>query len=118
MYGRLICDYVGTNRLDIEDNTYDVLASCGSFVPGHLNHECFPELIRITKPGGYIVMIVAAHHLPKVEFKEFEPSMQRHQDEGLWQRVAAYPIDKMFGDLDGKGYHFKVTKPSATGNPK
>ena len=34
-------------------DTYDCITICGAFVPGHLKGDCFPELIRITKPGNY-----------------------------------------------------------------
>ena len=30
---------------------YDAVVNCGSFLPGHLNEDCYEELIRITKKG-------------------------------------------------------------------
>ena len=39
----------------IEANTYDGVISTGVFVEGHVQMESLFELIRITKPGGYIV---------------------------------------------------------------
>ena len=41
-----------TNVLDIPDATYDAVISCGTFTHGHVGPECFPELLRITRPGA------------------------------------------------------------------
>ena len=41
-----------TQVLDIPDASYDAIISCGTFTHGHVGPECFPELLRITRPGG------------------------------------------------------------------
>jgi len=41
-----------TGTLDIADASYDAIVSCGTFTHGHVGPECFPELLRITKPGA------------------------------------------------------------------
>jgi len=41
-----------TKVLDIPDASYDAVVSCGTFTHGHVGPECFPELLRITKPGA------------------------------------------------------------------
>ena len=41
-----------TKKLNIPDASYDAIASCGTFTHGHVGPECFPELLRITKPGA------------------------------------------------------------------
>ncbi|MGL4237451.1 class I SAM-dependent DNA methyltransferase [Tabrizicola sp.] len=41
-----------TKTLDIPDTSYDAIVSCGTFTHGHVGPECFPELLRITKPGA------------------------------------------------------------------
>ena len=51
VYKRMICDYMGPNKLDIETDTYDALVAVGAFSRGHVKDDCLPELIRITKPG-------------------------------------------------------------------
>ena len=32
---------------------YDVVVSIGAFIPGHLNEDCYEELIRVTKKGEF-----------------------------------------------------------------
>jgi SAM-dependent methyltransferase len=41
-----------TGALDIPDESHDAVVSCGTFTHGHVGPECFPELLRITKPGA------------------------------------------------------------------
>lgn len=41
-----------TQTLNIPDAAYDAVISCGTFTHGHVGPECFPELLRITRPGA------------------------------------------------------------------
>lgn len=41
-----------TQTLDIPDASYDAVVSCGTFTHGHVGPECFPDLLRITRPGA------------------------------------------------------------------
>ncbi len=41
-----------TKTLDIADASYDAIISCGTFTHGHVGPECFPELLRIARPGA------------------------------------------------------------------
>jgi SAM-dependent methyltransferase len=54
LYRRLtLGDLTGT--LAIADGSYDAIISCGTFTHGHVGPECFPELVRITRPGAVFV---------------------------------------------------------------
>jgi SAM-dependent methyltransferase len=44
-----------TGPLAIADGSYDAVISCGTFTHGHVGPECFPELLRITRPGALFV---------------------------------------------------------------
>jgi SAM-dependent methyltransferase len=44
-----------TGKLDLSDAGYDAIVSCGTFTHGHVGPECFPELLRITRPGAVFV---------------------------------------------------------------
>ena len=48
-----------TASLDISDNQYDAVISVGTFTCAHVGPVAFNELLRITKPGGYISAIPA-----------------------------------------------------------
>ncbi|CAH1237838.1 B4GALNT2 [Branchiostoma lanceolatum] len=110
IYNRLICDFVGPNPLDIENDTYDAIACCSAFAPGHLKEECLPELIRVVKPGGHIVITFREEYLHTVEnYRDrLEPCMARLQQEGLWERVTREVFPKFYEDKDGITFVYKV----------
>lgn len=41
--------------IDLPDNAYGGVISCGTFTHGHVGPECFPELLRITRPNALFV---------------------------------------------------------------
>ncbi len=51
LYRHLMVDDL-TKVLDVPDARYDAVISCGTFTHGHVGPECFPELLRIAKPGA------------------------------------------------------------------
>ncbi|XP_022088926.1 uncharacterized protein LOC110978323 [Acanthaster planci] len=57
-YSNYFCDFIGPNRLPIEDDTYDGIGISAAFGNTHVRPDCFSELLRITKPGGYIIFNV------------------------------------------------------------
>lgn len=46
------------NRLKISDNTYDAAICVGTFTYAHVGPHVFDELVRVTRPGGYICFTV------------------------------------------------------------
>ncbi|KAJ4178263.1 hypothetical protein NW767_014906 [Fusarium falciforme] len=47
-----------SQRLDIPDQTYDVVVCVGTMTQGHVGPEAFDEFTRIVKPGGFIISTV------------------------------------------------------------
>ncbi|XP_041463510.1 methyltransferase-like protein 27 isoform X2 [Lytechinus variegatus] len=45
-----------TTPLEYADGYFDVIVSCGVFVPAHLTHTCLPEIFRLLKPGGIFII--------------------------------------------------------------
>lgn len=41
--------------LAFEDGAYGGVISCGTFTHGHVGPACFPELLRVTRPGALFV---------------------------------------------------------------
>ncbi|KAJ4357941.1 uncharacterized protein N0V89_002518 [Didymosphaeria variabile] len=68
-----------TQKLDIEDGTYDALTCSGTFTHGHIGPEPLPELTRIIKSGGILVATVL-----EIFWKEggFEKVVKRLVDNG------------------------------------
>ncbi len=47
-----------TNALEIDNHVYDAIISVGTFTCGHVGPAAFDELLRITRPGGYLCFTV------------------------------------------------------------
>ncbi|XP_072050199.1 methyltransferase-like protein 27 [Amphiura filiformis] len=111
IYRRLICGHIGTNKLDIKDDSYDGLIVCGALGSGHVNLECMPQLIRIVKPGGLILLDVDSESRDTVHaFKDgkFEADLEELVRKGLWVQEAYQLIaDWMFKE-PGHQYVYKV----------
>ncbi|XP_038071527.1 demethylmenaquinone methyltransferase-like [Patiria miniata] len=63
VYTNYFCEYLGHNRLPIENGTYDAICMSAAFGNTHVRPDCFSELLRITKPGGYVIFNVRAENL-------------------------------------------------------
>lgn len=67
VYQRLFTSDV-TQRLDISDDTYGGITSAGTFTLGHVGPEPFDELLRITRPGGLLVISINKAHFVSAGF--------------------------------------------------
>ena len=70
--------------LDFPNATFDAIISVGVFTYGHVKSHAFDELLRIIKPGGYIVVT-----LPDdlSEGPEFKPKLAALESSGQWKLV-------------------------------
>ncbi len=62
-----------------EDNKYDATVCCGVFTLGHVPPTALSELIRITKPGGWVVLSTRKSYYDSSNFQEV---CDRYQQEG------------------------------------
>lgn len=56
--------------LDLPSNNYDAVIAKGVFAKGHAPAQGFDELIRITKPNGYIVFTIREDQYINSEYEE------------------------------------------------
>lgn len=84
--------------IDLPDNAYGGVISCGTFTHGHVGPACLPELLRITRPGALFVCgtipavmdgmgfgstlarLQAAGRITPLRFAEIEIYDQKHHD--------------------------------------
>lgn len=67
-----------TKTLPMADNSYDAVISCGTFTHGHVGPECFPELLRVTRPGALFVCGTIAPVLDGASFGSALARMVAH----------------------------------------
>ncbi|KAJ8048730.1 Methyltransferase-like protein 27 [Holothuria leucospilota] len=70
VYKKLVCAEVGNGALPFDDKTFDAVICCGCFLPTHIRPKCLPELVRITKSGGIIVVPVGQRFIEVVKGEE------------------------------------------------
>ena len=76
------------DRLDFTDDRFAAVTALGVFTKGHVGPEAFDELIRITCPGGHMVISV------RVDNDIGAPilaAVERLSSNGTWRQLDATP---------------------------
>ena len=83
--------------LDFPDNRFAATLAAGVFTAGHAPPESFDELVRVTKPGGYIIFTIRMEVYRNEGFKEQQDALERA---GKWRLVEITdPFQSLpFGD--------------------
>ncbi|XP_067660151.1 methyltransferase-like protein 27 [Haliotis asinina] len=86
LYGRYFTEALRENALNIANDTYDAvtISAMSSMVLIKLPIEAFEELIRIVKPGGYIINTFMHSLLSAVLLRE---NMKTLEDQGKWKQI-------------------------------
>ena len=71
-------------RLDFDSGLFDGVVSVGVFTLGHAPASSFDELIRVTKPGGYVIFSLRTD---VYEEGGFEAKQQELEAQGKWTLV-------------------------------
>jgi len=97
IYQHFYKDTIGEHQTEIASDTYDAVVIAGGFVQGHCPPEAFDEMIRICKPGGYVINSMRFEYLVTVpEYHRLERHMDLLESKGLWKRVDRYVTDRYF----------------------
>ncbi|KAL3857515.1 hypothetical protein ACJMK2_012177 [Sinanodonta woodiana] len=97
VYDRYIIEMISDVKLGIQDNFYDVVTacSCARHFP-----DGFPEIARIVRPGGHIVIL---SNLDDQEDNEMETMIQKLEDQGLWKVVRMEIVEEFFSVTNQRG---------------
>jgi predicted TPR repeat methyltransferase len=71
-------------RLDLPSDAFAVVVAAGVFAAGHAPPESFEDLIRVTKPRGYVIFSVRTDVYLEGGFKEKQEALEREE---RWQLV-------------------------------
>ena len=92
-------------------DTYDACVTSGAFGEGHIPCEGVREMARVTKPGGYVLIVMRQAYLTSVdEYRErLEPLMQRMAGAGehVWSPVARVELPRYSFDNAGLVFVFR-----------
>jgi trans-aconitate methyltransferase len=66
----------------IETDTYQAAVCAGSFAPGHLGPECYPEIIRLVRPSSLIVIFMNGAHFVE---DDYQLHIDQLEQSGVWK---------------------------------
>lgn len=115
LYENYFCEFITDERLPIPPDTYDGLTASGCFGPNHIGSDALPEIVRIVKPGGIIVIVTRASYLDThSDFKDrLLPLIDRFEQEGKWKKLVADKPGRYYLDYEAMVWKFQVTEKSA-----
>ena len=83
IFGKLVSGDLMKKTM-IETNTYQAAVCAGSFAPGHLGPECYPEIIRLVAPGSPIVIFMNGAHFVE---DGYQSHIDRLEQSKVWKIV-------------------------------
>ena len=81
IYGKLVSGDLMKTTV-IETDAYQAAVCAGSFAPGHLGPECYPEIIRLVQPGSPIVIFMNGAHFVE---DDYQSHIDRLEQSGVWK---------------------------------
>lgn len=88
--------------LGLPTDAYDAVVSVGVFTYGHAPSQSFDELIRVTKPGGYIIFTL---RLDFYETSDFKSKLADLEASGQWTLVEVTPDFSPLSTANPDGYY-------------
>jgi SAM-dependent methyltransferase len=82
-------------ELEYATDSFDTAVATGVFTAAHAPASSFPELVRITKPGGHIIFTLSDQVYEGSGFKEMLDGLQA---QGQWKLVEASESRKLTND--------------------
>ena len=74
-----------TGDLDLPSDRYDAVTCVGTFTLGHVGPSALGELIRVTRPGGFLCFSVRDEAW---ERDRYAAALQTVTDQGRWSEVS------------------------------
>ncbi|MFV0131533.1 class I SAM-dependent DNA methyltransferase [Streptomyces sp. HMX112] len=76
---------------EISAHTYDITLCCGVFTPGHVLPVAVEGLLRVTRPGGYVLLSTRKRYLGETNFVEHLNELCTAQRTEVLQRHVDQP---------------------------
>ncbi len=91
IYRKLVSGDLMTTTV-IETGAYQAAVCAGSFAPGHLGPECYPEIIRLVQPGSPIVIFMNGAHFVE---DDYPSHIDRLEQSGVWRIIEIKAFNYM-----------------------
>ena len=80
---------------EFSENSFDATVSCGVFTPGHVRPHAVEGLLRVTRPGGIVVVSTRRRYLTETDFEaRLETLAEDGKIEILEHHAGPYVVDE------------------------
>ncbi|XP_060063609.1 methyltransferase-like protein 27 [Ylistrum balloti] len=109
IYQKLINKFISEEPLiQVEADTYDIVASSGGMGQGHIPAGALWEMLRITRQGGFIILVMREEYLRHPEYDGIlEVLMENMEKTRKWKMIKKRIIQKYFAEKEGVAFVFK-----------
>ncbi|XP_069186305.1 methyltransferase-like protein 27 isoform X1 [Procambarus clarkii] len=112
VYSLIYQEFISQDPTTIPEDTYDVVVTTGSLAENHMPVQSIDEFIRISKPGGLVIIVTDVKYLTTVEaYKDkLEPYMERLEQQGLWHKEVRTVVPNYDNTCDAVVYIYRVVR--------
>ncbi|XP_069800799.1 methyltransferase-like protein 27 [Dendropsophus ebraccatus] len=94
LYQELKQSMLGQGQLPYDSEMYDAVVIVGALSDGQVPVSVLPELLRVTKPGGFVCMTTRGN-ISNLKYKaELEEEMSSLQNKGFWEQVLVQEVEQ------------------------
>ncbi|XP_064109295.1 methyltransferase-like protein 27 [Macrobrachium nipponense] len=110
VYTNTYSEFLGVGQNSVPKDTYDVLVIAGGMGEGHIPVKGIDDMIRITKSGGFVIIVMRKEYLDYVEeYKDkLIPYMDEMEKQGKWTKVELKTVHNYSFNKDGLVFTYKV----------
>ncbi|XP_071448256.1 methyltransferase-like protein 27 [Hetaerina americana] len=109
IYGTTWKDTIGMYQTEIPDGAYDATVSSGALGGGHIPVKAIHEMVRIVRPGGFLVNIIREEYLTNSEeYRKLEPLFEELQVSNKLIMISRKVVPKYSLDNNGVVFVHKV----------
>ncbi|XP_026717397.1 methyltransferase-like protein 27 [Athene cunicularia] len=73
---------------------YDAVTVVGALGEGQVPSAAVPELLRVTKPGGFLCLTTRSNPSNLRYKAELEAALERLEGQGAWRKVLAQEVER------------------------
>ncbi|KAM6242397.1 methyltransferase-like protein 27 [Porphyrio hochstetteri] len=94
LYRQLRCCVLGQEPLPAPAEHYDAVTLVGALGEGQVPSTAVPELLRVTKPGGFLCLTTRSNPSNLRYKAELEAMLQSLEQQGAWQKVLVQEVER------------------------